>query len=77
MSWDQVSETVQDGLDRAQVRQSLDALSDPQRQAILLVVDAGYSFAEAALMLEVPIGTVKSRVRAAKINLRRSLGADP
>jgi RNA polymerase sigma-70 factor (ECF subfamily) len=77
VSWDQVSETVQDGLDREQVRQSLGALSDPQRQAILLVFDAGYSFAEAALILEVPIGTVKSRVRAAKINLRRSMGADP
>jgi RNA polymerase sigma-70 factor, ECF subfamily len=77
VSWDQVSEAVQDGLDREQVRQSLGTLSDPQRQAILLVVDAGYSFAEAALILDVPIGTVKSRVRAAKINLRRSMGADP
>jgi RNA polymerase sigma-70 factor (ECF subfamily) len=75
--WDQVSETVQDGLDREQVRQSLGALSDPQRQAILLVFHAGYSFAEAALILDVPIGTVKSRVRAAKINLRRSMRADP
>jgi RNA polymerase sigma-70 factor (ECF subfamily) len=77
VSWDQVSETVEDGLDREQVRQSLNALSDPQRQAILLVVDAGYSFAETALILDVPIGTVKSRVRAAKINLRRSMSADP
>ena len=77
VSWDQVSEAVEDGLDRAQVRQSLGALSDPQRQAILLVVDAGYSFAETALILDVPVGTVKSRVRAAKINLRRSMGADP
>ena len=77
VSWDQVSETVQDGLDREQVRQSLGTLSDPQRQAILLVFHAGYSFAEAALILEIPIATVKSRVRAAKINLRRSMGADP
>ena len=77
VSWDQVSETVQDGLDREQVRQSLGALSDPQREVILLVFDAGYSFAETALILDVPIGTVKSRVRAAKINLRRSMRADP
>ena len=66
---------MQDGLDRERVRQSLGALSDPQRQAILLVSTA-LRLAEAALILEVPIGTVKSRVRATKINLRRSMGAD-
>jgi RNA polymerase sigma-70 factor (ECF subfamily) len=76
VSWDQVSEAVEDGLDREQVRQSLSALSGPQRQAVLLVFDAGYSFAEAALILQVPVGTVKSRVRAAVINLRRSMHAD-
>ena len=77
VSWDQVSEAVEDGLDREQVRRSLSTLSDPQRQAVLLVFDVGYSFAEAALILQVPIGTVKSRVRAAVINLRRSMHAEP
>jgi DNA-directed RNA polymerase specialized sigma24 family protein len=47
---------VADGLDREQLRQSLGTLSDPQRQAILLVFDDGYTFAEAALILEVLSG---------------------
>jgi DNA-directed RNA polymerase specialized sigma24 family protein len=58
---------VADGLDREQLRQSLGTLSDPQRQAILLVFDDGYTFAEAALILE---------VLSAVINLRRSMHAD-
>jgi len=56
VSWDQVSGAVADGLDREQLRQSLGTLSDPQRQAILLVFDDGYTFAEAALILEVLSG---------------------
>jgi RNA polymerase sigma-70 factor (ECF subfamily) len=74
--WDQVSEAVEDGLDRERLRRNLDGLSDPQRQAIMLMFDDGYTFTEAALILDVPVGTVKSRIRAAVINLRRSMQAD-
>ena len=76
MPWDQVSEAVEDGLDREKLRRNLDDLSDPQRQAVRLVFGDGHTIAEAALILDIPAGTVKSRIRAAVINLRRSMQAD-
>ena len=74
--WDQVSEAVEDGLDRETLRRSLDGLNDPQRRAITLVFVDGHTVAEAALILDIPPGTVKSRIRAALINLRRGMRAD-
>jgi RNA polymerase sigma-70 factor (ECF subfamily) len=75
--WDQVSEAVEDGLDRETLRRSLDDLSDPQRRAITLVFLDGHTIAETALILDIPPGTVKSRIRSALINLRRGMRADP
>jgi RNA polymerase sigma-70 factor (ECF subfamily) len=76
VAWDQVSEAVEDGLDRENLRRNLGRLSDPQRQAIMAVFDEGHTIAEAALILNVPAGTVKSRIRAAVTNLRRSMRTD-
>src|ERR1700753_507833 len=75
--WDQVSEAVQDGLDRETLRRSLADMYDAQPQAITLVFGEGHTIAEAALILDLPPGTVKSRIRAALITLRRGMGADP
>jgi RNA polymerase sigma-70 factor (ECF subfamily) len=74
--WDQVSEAVEDGLDREKLRRNLDGLSDRQRQAVRLVFGDGHTIAEAAVILDIPAGTVKSRIRAAVISLRRSMKAD-
>jgi RNA polymerase sigma-70 factor, ECF subfamily len=74
--WDQVSEAVEDGFDRETLRRNLDGLSDRQRQAVRLVFADGHTIAEAAAILDIPAGTVKSRIRAAVINLRRSMQAD-
>jgi RNA polymerase sigma-70 factor (ECF subfamily) len=74
---DQVSEAVEDGFDRETLRRSLDGLNDPQRRAIQLVFVDGHTIAEAALILDIPPGTVKSRIRAAVINLRRGMQRDP
>jgi RNA polymerase sigma-70 factor, ECF subfamily len=76
VSWDQVSEAVEESLDREQVRQSLDGLSDPQRQTIMLAFYDGYTYREVALIQDIAVGTVKSRVRAALINLRGHMQAD-
>ncbi len=73
VAWDQVSEAVEDGLDRESLRRNLGRLSDPQRQAIVAVFDEGHTIAEAALILNIPAGTVKSRIRAAVTSLRRSM----
>lgn len=62
--------------DRMRVRKVLVALPAEQREVLLLGYFEGLSSSEIAARLEVPIGTVKSRVAAALTALRRAL-ADP
>jgi RNA polymerase sigma-70 factor (ECF subfamily) len=75
VSWDQVSETAEDNVDREQLRRCLDSLSDLQRQAVLLAFYGGYSYAEVAGMLGVPVGTAKGRIRDGLIRLRGCMHA--
>ena len=49
-----------------QVLSKVLALSDVQRETLLLVYIEGYSYKEAAAMLDIPIGTVMSRLAAAR-----------
>ena len=58
----------------ARVRAAVDALSDALREAFVLVRLCGRTQDEAARLLDVPVGTVKSRVAAAEASLRASLG---
>lgn len=55
------------------VGDALRALSPELRQALQVTVIDGLSTREAALLLGIPQGTVKSRVRLAKGQLRRQL----
>jgi RNA polymerase sigma-70 factor (ECF subfamily) len=55
------------------VRQAIRALPDAQRQVITLVDLAGLTYKEVSEVLEVPIGTVMSRVCRARQSLRTSL----
>ncbi len=48
---------------------ALDKLDDEHRAAIMLIAVEGYSYAEAAVVLEVPPGTVASRVARARAKL--------
>jgi RNA polymerase sigma-70 factor, ECF subfamily len=68
--WDQTSEGADDESDREQLRQGLDQLSGEQREAVMLAFYAGYTQAEIALVLGIPAGTVKSRMRSALAKLR-------
>jgi RNA polymerase sigma-70 factor, ECF subfamily len=58
---------------RARVREALDSLSPPQRQAIELAYFEGLSQSEIAERLQEPLGTIKTRVRLAMQKLRESL----
>lgn len=60
-------------VDRARAVRALAELTDEQRQVIQLGYFDGLSSSEMASELGVPIGTVKSRVRAALSGLRRVL----
>jgi len=52
---------------------ALDRLDDEHRAAIMLIGVEGYSYAEAAAILEVPPGTVASRVARARTKLGEML----
>jgi RNA polymerase sigma-70 factor, ECF subfamily len=58
---------------RTKVREALEMLSPPQRQAIELAYFEGLSQSEIAERLQEPLGTVKTRVRLAMQKLRESL----
>jgi RNA polymerase sigma-70 factor (ECF subfamily) len=58
-----------------QVAQALAALPEEFRVAILMVDIDELSYEEVANALEIPVGTVKSRVSRGRADLRRKLGA--
>ena len=53
---------LEDHLHLHEVNQAMQALPEEQRSALLLVCVEGFSYREAAEMLEVPMGTVTSRL---------------
>lgn len=71
---DRPAEGVDEPFERAHARRSVQALieglDEPKRAAFVLVEVEGFTAAEAAQLLEVPLGTVYSRVRAAWSRLR-------
>lgn len=58
-----------------QVLDTIDRLPDGQRQVMLLVYVEGFSYSAAADMLDVPIGTVMSRIGRARTKLAADLNA--
>jgi RNA polymerase sigma-70 factor (ECF subfamily) len=58
---------------REDIERALDRLPDSYRLAVILVEINGLSYAEAAGTLEVPIGTVRSRLNRGRALLQRSL----
>ena len=61
------------GEDRLAIAAALSALSDRQRDAVLLVDVEGWSIEEAASMLGCPVGTVKSRCSRGREKLAEKL----
>jgi len=55
--------------ERRQLLQSVLHLPEAQRQAVVLVYVEGYSYRDAAMILDVPVGTVMSRLAAARAEL--------
>ena len=61
-----------DDAGRLDLRQALQELTDTQRTALMLQQE-GYDMAEIGQILDVPVGTVKSRISRAKQTLRTLL----
>lgn len=55
------------------VRRGLEALPDEQRAAVLLVALEGASYDEAAAILDIPIGTLRSRLFRGREALRETM----
>lgn len=66
---------AQQSLDRAQVCLALMDLPPKQREAIELAYFGGLSHTEIAATLQMPVGTIKGRIRLALDNLRRAPGS--
>jgi RNA polymerase sigma-70 factor (ECF subfamily) len=72
--YDSVAESVENRLDREAVRRCLGALTELQRQSVTLAYYQGLSYREVADRLELPLGTVKTRMRDGLIRMRDCLG---
>ncbi len=60
--------TLQDALD------AIAALSEGEQEVVMLVLWSELSYQEAAAALEIPVGTVQSRLSRARSKLQVSLG---
>ena len=61
-------------MDAERVRKALDTLMTPQQEAIRLAYYGGYTHQEVAQLLDIPVGTAKTRIRDGMIRLRDRLG---
>lgn len=74
--FDQTTAEAHRNLDAQKVHRALDTLTENQRGALELAYFGGYTHQEVALMLGLPLGTAKTRIRDALIRLRDILGLE-
>lgn len=61
---------------RAAIRDAVDALPGPLRECVLLCHHADLTQEQAAVILAIPLGTLKSRLRTARRRLERALSKE-
>lgn len=66
--------SVESHIEADQILAALEYLPEPYRLAVQLCDVEQMSYEEAAMAMEVPIGTVRSRLFRARVELRRKLG---
>ncbi len=62
--------------DRDEIERAFRRLSDEQRTILALVYYADLALADVAIALDIPLGTVKSRLNRATAALRAALAAE-
>jgi len=71
---DETAEAATASLEATRVRAALADLTVKQREAVELAFLGGYTHTEVAAMLDLPVGTAKTRIRDGLIRLRDALG---
>lgn len=71
---DETAEAATATFEAQRVRHAMEALTAAQREAIGLAYFGGYTHTEVATMLDLPIGTAKTRIRDGLIRMRDTLG---
>jgi RNA polymerase sigma factor (sigma-70 family) len=66
----------EDGLHHRDLLRALDTLPEDQRSVLLLVSVEDLSYAEAARVLDIPVGTVMSRLSRAREKLLHAMDSD-
>jgi RNA polymerase sigma-70 factor, ECF subfamily len=67
---DQVWDVVEQRFDVQRVRKAMASLTEIQREALTLAYFGGYTHAQVAELLDLPLGTAKTRIRDGLIGLR-------
>lgn len=71
---DTTADAAQASMEAARVRTALKSLTDVQREALELAYFGGYTHTEVAGILNLPVGTAKTRIRDGLIRLRDKMG---
>jgi RNA polymerase sigma-70 factor, ECF subfamily len=71
--WGNPEQQLLDKLLRQDIERALRSLPEAYRLAVILVEVQGFSYAEAAEALDVPVGTVRSRLSRGRTLLQRAL----
>lgn len=67
---DDVADAVEANLESQRVRRCLDGLTEVQRESVKLAYYGGYTYPQVAKLLDVALGTVKTRIRDGLIRMR-------
>jgi RNA polymerase sigma-70 factor (ECF subfamily) len=71
------AEEVGDREEWGRMREAVRTLSGVQRRALQLIYEQGMAYREAAVVMGVPVGTVKSRLHSALLSLGRIWAVQP
>ncbi|CUR54878.1 RNA polymerase sigma factor [metagenome] len=71
---DATAEAATSSLEAKRVRTAMTSLTPAQREALELAYFGGYTHTEVATMLDLPVGTAKTRIRDGLIRLRDAMG---
>ena len=64
---------VLDSLPDGDIREAMEQLSEGFRTVLYYADVEGYTYAETATLMDIPVGTVMSRISRARVQLRRAL----